>query len=626
MYRLIKSYFVMLKIRTASIRLCFIAFLLSTFIAKSQDLETLHRIHKSSSNEIEKVDLLIKIANYHKSKNLDSVEYYCNKTFELSRRNNYTKGEYNAHVLNSYIAKKNKNEILFFNEIDKARLIAEKMSNNILEGETYLKLGTYFYQANKLKPALNNYLKAEQLFNNTDSLFQKKIENLYSIAHTYIRHESYENALLYLNKVIKYPNDSDFILIKGYAYSSLGIIYSDQKNHKEALNNFNFAEDVILTIDNAEDLKIIQHNKAIAYYNMGKYEVAKNTFLKTNNIGTKITKKCLYTESNLYLAKIAIKAKDFIQANLYLKAIKETKIASLQPKILLELANLYVLTKEYDKAIKHCKRVVYYANKNKMPSEKREALLLLSKVYGQQEDLKKENEYFKEYIKIKDSIIAVNNSFNVASLKAMFEHEKLNNELKNKKNIIKALEEKDKTKTSNNILLMICTLLLLSFSVISYFRYKKISKIRNKKLEADKKIKEIQQQQITNFAIHISEKNDLLKKIEGKIKDNNSDESNNSELLFFINNNINENIEKVQLHKDVNSMNDSFHNTLSTKYPILTDKEKRIATLIRLNHSTKQISLQLNIAQSSVNNYRYSLRKKFNITREQNLTEFIKKL
>ena len=71
---------------------------------------------------------------------------------------------------------------------------------------------------------------------------------------------------------------------------------------------------------------------------------------------------------------------------------------------------------------------------------------------------------------------------------------------------------------------------------------------------------------------------------------------------------------------------DDFHHKLRKLYPELSEKEKRVATLVRLDLSSKQIGIKLNITKASVNNYRYSLRKKMNIPKEVFLYDFIKKV
>lgn len=73
------------------------------------------------------------------------------------------------------------------------------------------------------------------------------------------------------------------------------------------------------------------------------------------------------------------------------------------------------------------------------------------------------------------------------------------------------------------------------------------------------------------------------------------------------------------LHKD-------FTTRMTEKYPQLTKQERRLAILLRLEFSSKYIATLMNIAPSSVEIGRHRLRSKLGLSRNQNLTEFIKNI
>jgi DNA-binding CsgD family transcriptional regulator len=68
---------------------------------------------------------------------------------------------------------------------------------------------------------------------------------------------------------------------------------------------------------------------------------------------------------------------------------------------------------------------------------------------------------------------------------------------------------------------------------------------------------------------------------------------------------------------------ESFHNHVRTNYPKLTESELRMLMLLKLNHSSNEISDILGISVSSVMTTRYRLRKKIGLPSGQNLKEFI---
>jgi len=65
---------------------------------------------------------------------------------------------------------------------------------------------------------------------------------------------------------------------------------------------------------------------------------------------------------------------------------------------------------------------------------------------------------------------------------------------------------------------------------------------------------------------------------------------------------------------------------LNSKYPDLNEKEIQIISYLRLNYKSKQIAELLNINPQTVNNYRASIRSKFNLKKHEKLNEFLKNL
>jgi tetratricopeptide (TPR) repeat protein len=80
------------------------------------------------------------------------------------------------------------------------------------------------------------------------------------------------------------------------------------------------------------------------------------------------------------------------------------------------------------------------------------------------------------------------------------------------------------------------------------------------------------------------------------------------------------------LDQVLNSSNNAFYQRIKEKFPNLTDDEMRLATLIRLNLSSDELTLVFNISSSSLMTKRYRLRKKLLLEKEASLEEFIMNL
>ncbi|NCU33612.1 MAG: hypothetical protein EOM23_11940, partial [Candidatus Moranbacteria bacterium] len=98
------------------------------------------------------------------------------------------------------------------------------------------------------------------------------------------------------------------------------------------------------------------------------------------------------------------------------------------------------------------------------------------------------------------------------------------------------------------------------------------------------------------------------------------------EISLLIRQKMSFNDEKADMYNQVEQVHKDFLLKLETNYPQLTENEKRLATLIRLNLSTKEIATMLNISPKSVETARYRLKKTLGLTKDDNLFEYINKI
>ncbi|MEL6194490.1 MAG: tetratricopeptide repeat protein, partial [Bacteroidota bacterium] len=71
------------------------------------------------------------------------------------------------------------------------------------------------------------------------------------------------------------------------------------------------------------------------------------------------------------------------------------------------------------------------------------------------------------------------------------------------------------------------------------------------------------------------------------------------------------------------SVNKGFYDKMQARFPALSQRDLKLCALIKLNFSCKEMAKLLGISVESAHTSRYRLRKKLNLTRDVNLTEFI---
>ncbi|MDI9257182.1 hypothetical protein [Flavobacterium sedimenticola] len=251
---------------------------------------------------------------------------------------------------------------------------------------------------------------------------------------------------------------------------------------------------------------------------------------------------------------------------------------------------------------------------------------------------KKQNDFLKvsqlqeEVIQIKDSFYSFEREQIVKSLEVQFEVSEKNRKLE----LIS--KEQQVSKLTNYLLITLLGLLILIFSIL-YFFLKRINK-RDKQLlktkeelvllmEEQKRLKEQQFQndiehkesQLSAITIQMIEKNEILdeiKNIIGKKVPNAEAELKKLVSKYTIQEN---NWRDFEYYFE--SVNKNFYTRLKQKYPDISANDLKICALIKLNLSIKEMASILNISPDSVKTARHRLRKKLQLTTEENLTDFI---
>jgi DNA-binding CsgD family transcriptional regulator len=145
------------------------------------------------------------------------------------------------------------------------------------------------------------------------------------------------------------------------------------------------------------------------------------------------------------------------------------------------------------------------------------------------------------------------------------------------------------------------------------------------KLEAKRK-------EFIDIALNIAEQRSFLEKIASgiddilKISDNELRNDKLHGLNLLLKQKMSFSDEKKEFYGQIEQIHKDFHLKLRSNFPNLTDLEKRLAGLLRLNLSNKEISALMNISIKSVEVARYRLKKKLNIDKDSNLIDFINNL
>ena len=150
--------------------------------------------------------------------------------------------------------------------------------------------------------------------------------------------------------------------------------------------------------------------------------------------------------------------------------------------------------------------------------------------------------------------------------------------------------------------------------------------VKTEKLKAEIDFKN---SELASSTMHLVQKNETINKIRQEIQ-NVSKKVKNAEArkefrkilsLFSDDERLEDEWENFSRHFD--KVHTDFLKRMSSTYPQLTPKDKKLCAYLRMNLSTKEIAPLLNISVRGVEISRYRLRKKLELAGDTNLNEFM---
>ncbi len=323
----------------------FYRILISVFVINSLNLNA--QSDTDNSLEIEKS---LSLSKTYLHKNIDSSLYYSDKALKLSKSINNDSLLAKSHLQKSSILIFKKG----FSEADS--LLQNNLTRvlpNHIKGQTWHNLGTIQYYKQDFEKALNLYLKAAKILENSNNpkLLVNTYANIGSI-NASLKH--FEKALPYFEKALPLSDFNESIRLQ--ILVNLSTIYYDQKLFRKYLTSATEAEKLAKKVNSKRVLSVIYSNLSNYYAEEGaEYDKAisygkKGIELKKelNNLNT-----LGYTYNNLGYSYL--KKKEHRKAITYLDSAMPGAQGVLKSYIFNNLKESYIGLKDYKKAI-------YYAD------------------------------------------------------------------------------------------------------------------------------------------------------------------------------------------------------------------------------------------------------------------------
>ena len=505
----------------------------------------------------------------------------------------------------------------------------------------YSLIGAAYYQGDIMYKAIIYKKKAAEIYKKKNNL-EKYSEHLETIGILYSFINDYKQSLNYFLDAIKILDKQNKKNIHYYSLiQNIGITYQEAGEYKKSLsyllNSLKFFErdtssNKEYLVVNYTDLGVIYNSVNLVdssfYYYHKALAVAKKYSINKYIGGILVNLGDIYGKLKIY---------DKAKTN-YIDALKNFKENHDNRGYWHTVYGFAVVEKDLNNAKQSedslLKAIKYFKLINDLGYLK-DSYKTLSEIYEERNDISKAFSYFKLYSIVNDTIAASDQKNKMTKLQMQYELQKTEIESTNE---LKLLQKEDKLKMYQISILIILLLIIMLIIVLYVLRlqsHKKITEIRleNTRLVQQKMgIKlEYKQKELENLALYIMQKNEFLEQIKsdmGSLKKTveNEQQTKIKTISLKITQSLRKNKDLVQLQERIDQVHAGFLNKLTVKYPDLTEKEKRLCALLKLNFSSKEISSLNNISENAVMMARYRMRKKMNVANDENLVEFLQKL
>jgi len=499
------------------------------------------------------------------------------------------------------------------------------------EGHTLVSIATIQSEAGQWQKADSLYLEAMRIrsdmsdTNNILFILNYKSWNLNKA-------EMHHLAMKDLMQTLEYAEAVEDTFYLSAGHMGLGIAHKKQQNLEQAYESMLKAAEYSRSIGEEFGYHTAMSDLCMVIKSMGRYEEAHDSLQKVSLP--------FFMEDNYALGIAQVYGNLAVCSNLmgrYERALAETDSSFLYLGDMDRRENLSDLYHERAKAqfglgrneaaMVSVEEAIELAE-NVSLEKLRDAYETKSKILSSQGKFEEALSAYKGYASINDSILNEQKSRQVLELQTVYETSE-------KERAIERLEAESKLAETKRKGLIggIAGLILLSSIIINreINRRKKAKKLHETELKlADAEKTRLEDQlafkkrELTTLALEIARKNEMVEDIKSDLLKADQSEIPEVGAVFRkidFNSKVDKNWDRfIDAFKENNG---DFLREISINFPDLSKSELRLAALIKMNLSSKDIAAILNISDEGVKKARYRLRKKLNLETTDNLESTI---
>lgn len=543
-----------------------------------------------------------------------------------------------SHQINkakSYEKQKEDSALLIYNKI------LPKVKDSVVKAKVYYRIAYTHYFHDKYEPSIKYFDRAEKALFGID--IQKSypvLKNVYTFKGYALKSMSrMPEAVSVFNKNLKLAQiQKDSVLI-AETIRDIGSVHFKNHLHDKALEYYKDAKEIAKII---KDTSIIQRclgSIAIIHAERKQYDKAIPVFLEEREYFRKI--KSMSDVANItanigmcymYKGELDKGIEYIMEANRY---FEKNKMYSGITRTYRNLAYFHEMKNDYDKSMEYYKIARNLCRKHNVKQVLGNVLGRMSRLSEKHNNYKDAHKYYRDYYLFRDSLKIKKSQQEIANIELKFKQDR------------KIDKIKQKEEATRIYILLGSVIIILSMTIVIIMVRRRL-KLHKEKLQHEKEKKrhlkvelenaDLRQkhldselsrkrQEVLDFSFHLQDKNRLLEELEQElVLLKNSNKLNVSSMTTIRNslkNHLQRNNEFTELNDKLQNINAEYFDIIKEKHPDVTKDELNLMGLIKLNISTKQISVIYNTTEKSVESRRYRLRKKLKLEKNENLTEYL---
>lgn len=622
--------------------LIFLLIVLSFFNYSCQNNEKTTSSDNLLNTDTNKVIDLLKQVNQYNITNPKLAKEKGNEAIALSQSIGYKNGYVNGLLNLAQVYVKGNEYVMAKRYLISALKYSKENELILLEPKCLGSLGIVSERLCNYPESINYYESCRNAFTKINDTVGV-IKALINIGNVYKAIGNESKSVTVLLEAIRMAEIINNESIQGVCLNNLSTLYQEMGKNDEALKSFFIVSEITLKTGDSTGLANAFNNIGLTYQSLKNNELALQYYLKSAEIRQRMKDKTGLAISYNNIGSLRYDAMDFQSALDYFKKAyeitEETQELLPSSKYLKNISDAYIKLGKFKEALDCLNKSLSLANRIGAASEKSTALNALSEVYIKVNDYKSAYNYFKAFSQYSDSLNILESNRTIEEMKGLYESEK-------KEQQIYKLEIEKKSANLTNILLYGLAFLLVIIGVLTVLwqRNKSIKNRQNAeyshslmeekltvaKLEQQnlKQELEYKEKELVNMALYIIQKIEFIELLNNELKTlqkESKGEKNEivNKLSQLISANVKLDKERLDFQLHVENVNQSFFIKLKEKFPAITENEKKLSALLRINLSSKDIASIYNISPSSVDMNRYRLRKKLNLNSDENLGEFL---